>query len=77
MSDSGKISPAHDHRAMTGGEWAQLLLLSAIWSTSFFLMKIADRGLPPLTLVFLRIASAAIILHVFRKIEEIALSVRS
>ena len=71
MSDSVKISTAHDHRAMTGAEWAQLLLLSAIWSTSFFLMKIADRGLPPLTLVFLRIASAAIILHVFVRVKKL------
>ena len=72
MSDSGKISPTHDHRAMTGGEWGQLLLLSLIWSTSFFLMKIADRGLPPFTLVFLRIASAAIILHIFVRLKKLS-----
>lgn len=40
-------------------EWSLLLLLSGLWGGSFFFAKIALVELPPLTLVFLRVAIAA------------------
>lgn len=43
-------------------EWLLLLVLSAIWGGSFFFAKIALTDLPPFTLVFLRVAVAAMAL---------------
>ncbi|MBB4000665.1 DMT family transporter [Aureimonas pseudogalii] len=47
---------------MTPLEWSMLLLLSVLWGGSFFFTGIAVRELPPLTIVFLRVALAAVIL---------------
>jgi drug/metabolite transporter (DMT)-like permease len=43
-------------------DWLMLLTLVAMWGTSFFLIEIALRTLPPLTIVASRIALAAILL---------------
>lgn len=50
------------HRAMTGAEWAVLLTLSVLWGGSFFFVGVAVDELPPLTLVLLRVALAAVAL---------------
>jgi drug/metabolite transporter (DMT)-like permease len=47
---------------MGGREWALLLALSALWGCSFFFNGIAVRDLPSLTLVWLRVACAAVTL---------------
>jgi drug/metabolite transporter (DMT)-like permease len=73
MSTAGKNAGAHDHQPMTAGQWGELLFLSGIWSTSFFLMKIADSGLPPLTLVLGRAASAAVTLYIFLHVKKLSL----
>lgn len=54
--------PACAHRTMTPLEWGMLSLLSVLWGGSFFFTGIAVRELPPLTIVFLRVALAAVIL---------------
>jgi drug/metabolite transporter (DMT)-like permease len=43
-------------------DWSLLGLLSVLWGGSFFFNGVVLRELPPLTLVFLRVALAAIIL---------------
>lgn len=43
-------------------DWATLVLLAAIWGGSFFFAKVAVVEIPPLLLVFFRVAIAAIIL---------------
>lgn len=43
--------------------WGLLLLLSVLWGGSFFFAKVAVSGLPPLTLVFSRVALAAFVLN--------------
>jgi drug/metabolite transporter (DMT)-like permease len=43
-------------------EWALLLILSLLWGGAFFLGKIALSELPPFTIVFCRVALAAIVL---------------
>ncbi len=48
---------------------ALLLLLAALWSSSFTMIKVAVETLPPLTLVAARLGVAAIILMVFLKIR--------
>ena len=45
-------------------EWLLLLLLSLIWGSSFVFVAVALRGLSPLTLVFFRLAIAAVTLFV-------------
>ncbi len=49
---------------MTAVDWLLLLTLSLLWGGSFFFTSIAVKGLPPFTLVFLRVFGAALILHV-------------
>jgi drug/metabolite transporter (DMT)-like permease len=51
-------------RSMTGYEWAMLLALSVLWGGSFFFNGVAVRELPPLTVVFCRVALAAFILAI-------------
>ncbi|MDF3606054.1 DMT family transporter [Paracoccus sp. DMF-8] len=47
---------------MAPSDWAQLLLLSLIWGGSFFLIAVAVKGLPVLTIVALRVSIAALVL---------------
>jgi drug/metabolite transporter (DMT)-like permease len=44
-------------------EWGLLMGLSIIWGGSFFFIGIAVKSLPPFTLVFLRVALAAMVLN--------------
>ncbi|TIY09691.1 MAG: DMT family transporter, partial [Mesorhizobium sp.] len=46
-------------------DWAQLLLLGAIWGGSFFFARIAVAEIPPLLLVLFRVAIAALALHLY------------
>ena len=50
---------------MTALTWSLLLLLGLIWGGSFFFARIAVHEVPPFTLVFLRLAIAAIALHLY------------
>jgi drug/metabolite transporter (DMT)-like permease len=50
-----------DHR-IDSRDWALLGVLSVLWGGSFFFNGLALRELPPLTLVLLRVALAALIL---------------
>jgi drug/metabolite transporter (DMT)-like permease len=50
-----------DHR-IHGRDWVLLGILSVLWGGSFFFNGVALKELPPLTLVFLRVALAALIL---------------
>jgi drug/metabolite transporter (DMT)-like permease len=44
-------------------EWALLMVLSVIWGGSFFFVGVAVTGLPPLTIVLLRVGLGALVLH--------------
>ncbi|MBN9269984.1 MAG: DMT family transporter, partial [Mesorhizobium sp.] len=50
---------------MTFSDWAQLLLLGAIWGGSFFFARIAVSELHPLVLVLFRVAIAALALQLY------------
>src|ERR1700688_3124042 len=50
-----------DHR-IDGRDWGLLGILSVLWGGSFFFNGVALRELPPLTLVFLRVVIASLIL---------------
>ena len=49
-------------------DWARLIALSLLWGGSFFFIELALRGLPPFTLVWLRVGLAAIALHLFLRL---------
>jgi drug/metabolite transporter (DMT)-like permease len=59
MEISGSIN-----RAMSLGDWARIAILSIIWGGSFFFIGVAVNGLPPFTIVGLRVGIAALALHV-------------
>ena len=56
--------PTATVRPMSVAEWGMLLVLSILWGGSFYFIGIAVRELPPFTIVFLRVAIAALALHV-------------
>lgn len=58
MGTSGGIN-----RTMSPGDWALIAMLSIIWGGSFFFIGVAVKGLPPLTIVGLRVGIAALALH--------------
>ena len=49
-------TPGHQ---MAGLEWALLLILSVLWGGSFFLVEVAVKELPPLTIVVTRVTLGA------------------
>jgi len=53
------------NRAMGTKEWVMLLTLSLLWGGSFFFVEVIISELPPLTIVFLRVALAAVALWLF------------
>jgi drug/metabolite transporter (DMT)-like permease len=61
------------NRTMNAREWGLLLLLSLIWGCSFFFIAVSLWELPPLTVVTLRVAIAALALHVVIRAMGIAL----
>lgn len=50
-------------------DWAQLLLLGAIWGGSFFFARIAVSEMHPLALVLFRVAIAAAALHLYLSVR--------
>lgn len=54
---------------MSLADWAQLLLLGAIWGGSFFFARIAVSEMHPLALVLFRVAIAAAALHLYLSVR--------
>jgi drug/metabolite transporter (DMT)-like permease len=52
---------------MTSREWALLLALSILWGGSFFFVRVALDGLPPLTLVLARVGIGGAVLFAVLK----------
>lgn len=52
-------------KPMNAAAWGLLVALSALWGGSFFFAKVAVAALPPLTVVWLRVAIAAAALAAF------------
>ncbi len=53
------------NRSMGRIEWLLLIMLSILWGGSFFFIGVAVKGLPPFTIVVLRVGFAAIVLNLF------------
>lgn len=58
----------HIHKS----DWLRLVLLSLLWGGSFFFVGAAIREIPPLTIVFLRVFVAALVLLPFVVMRGIA-----
>jgi drug/metabolite transporter (DMT)-like permease len=50
------------NKSMSGFEWTMVVILSIVWGGSFFFQGVAVKELPPLTIVFLRVALATSVL---------------
>jgi drug/metabolite transporter (DMT)-like permease len=61
------------NRPMTSLEWSLLLTLSVLWGGSFFFVGVAVKELPPLTIVVLRVALAALALHAIIRLMGVKL----
>jgi drug/metabolite transporter (DMT)-like permease len=64
------------NRSMNHFEWIMLLLLSLLWGGSFFFNGMTVGSFPPFTLVFLRVAVAAIVLYTFLASNGMQLQLR-
>ncbi|MCK1395891.1 DMT family transporter [Bradyrhizobium sp. 1] len=64
--------PPNDNR-IDARDWSRLAVLSILWGGSFFFNGAALRELPPLTLVFLRVALGAAILLPLLRMQGISL----
>jgi drug/metabolite transporter (DMT)-like permease len=54
-------------------DWSLLLALSILWGGSFFFVGVAVAELPPFTIVLLRVAIAALALHVVLRVTRTAM----
>ncbi|MET4068654.1 drug/metabolite transporter (DMT)-like permease [Bradyrhizobium sp. S3.2.6] len=63
--------PPNDNR-IDARDWSLLAVLSILWGGSFFFNGAALRELPPLTLVFLRVALGAVILLPLLRVQGIS-----
>jgi drug/metabolite transporter (DMT)-like permease len=54
-------------------DWLLLLALSMLWGGSFFFVAVAVKALPPFTIVLLRVAFAALSLHVVVRLTRTAM----
>ena len=60
------------NQTMSLHQWGMLIVLSLVWGASFFLIAVALEDLPPLTLVWLRLAIAASLLWLVVSMRSIA-----
>ncbi|NJS38211.1 MAG: DMT family transporter [Rhodobacteraceae bacterium] len=62
---------------MTRADWLRLMILSILWGGSFFFVEVALTGLPALTIVWARVALAAVLLWGVLKATGVALPGRA
>ncbi|WP_455430469.1 EamA family transporter [Paracoccus cavernae] len=62
-ADAGQAgAPPAANRPMTGKEWLMLSALAVLWGCSFLFNALAVRDMPVLSVVFIRVALAAVVL---------------
>src|SRR5262249_7881856 len=66
------VNPPPINRTMNAREWGTLLLLALIWGCSFYFVAVALRGLPPLTIIAVRVGIAPVGVHAGIRIMGIA-----
>ena len=58
---------------MSAADWGLLIVLSIVWGGSFFFVEVALDGVPPFTLVLVRVGLAAATLQIYLVISGNAL----
>lgn len=66
------VTTASVARPMSPTDWAQLLVLGAVWGATFFFARIAVVEMHPLVLVLFRVTIAAAALHVYLRARGIS-----
>jgi drug/metabolite transporter (DMT)-like permease len=61
-----------DQQKMTATDWGLLLALSILWGGSFFFAKVIVQELPPLTVVLIRFAVAALALWLYLRARRLS-----
>jgi drug/metabolite transporter (DMT)-like permease len=67
------MTQAAVQKTMTASDWALLAVLSIVWGGSFLFVGVAVRELPPLTIVALRVVTAALTLLLVLKLMGVDL----
>ncbi|QRM29328.1 DMT family transporter [Microvirga sp. VF16] len=67
------MTQASVQKTMTASDWALLTVLSIVWGGSFLFVGVAVRELPPLTIVALRVMTAALALLLVLRIMRVEL----
>lgn len=62
-------------KPMSATDWAQLLVLGAVWGATFFFARVAVVEMHPLVLVLFRVAIAAAALHLYLAMRGISFAV--
>jgi drug/metabolite transporter (DMT)-like permease len=62
---------------MTRSDWLRLLTLSLLWGGSFFFVEVALREMPPLSIVWCRVALGAVFLWLAMRVMGVALPART
>ena len=67
------MTQASIQKTMTASDWALLAVLSIVWGGSFLFIGVAVRELPPLTIVAIRVVTAALALLLVLKLMRVDL----
>ncbi|MBM6579050.1 DMT family transporter [Microvirga sp. BT689] len=67
------MTQASIQKTMAASDWALLAILSIIWGGSFLFIGVAVRELPPLTIVAIRVVTAALALLLVLKLMRVDL----
>lgn len=67
------MTQAPIQKTMAASDWALLAVLSIVWGGSFLFIGVAVRELPPLTIVAVRVVTAALALLVTLRLVRVAL----
>ena len=67
------MTQASVQKTMTASDWTLLAILSIVWGGSFLFIGVAVRELPPLTIVAIRVGTAALALLLVLKLMRVDL----
>lgn len=67
------MTQASIQKTMTASDWGLLAILSIVWGGSFLFVGVAVRELPPLTIVAVRVVTAALALLLVLKLMRVVL----
>lgn len=66
-------STSSSQTLMNGRDWLLLILLATVWGGSYFFVKVAVRDIGPLTVVFVRVLLASLILFAIMRVRGLGI----